>query len=250
MCAHKFSFRHMLSSTINCASAHLQAAVWPIRCKHQQQVTVHAQAHSDSVPIVQSHAMSTPSYTTHTWHGQLANDGHPVIMQISFSGIVLPSLHMWRSYNLLTPMYEVTCMHSTLQMCEVLLLLYYMQTATQIPCRASWQHVAELKVACCPTLVYITECIYCIKRMQITLSFMDSLCILKYTRTLLKSINSTCQLTSATLQAIKYQLCFTKHITILNCLGLHHSLTNSRSVLSYVPKVTSMPPPLREHMQL
>ena len=115
------------------------------------------------VPIVQSHAMSTASYTIDTWQCKLANDAHRVMKHISFRGTVLPGLHMWRLYNLLTPMYEVTCMHSTLQMCEVLLLLCYMQTTTQIP----WQYVAELKVACCPMLVYITGCIYCIKRMQI-----------------------------------------------------------------------------------
>jgi len=34
-----------------------------------------------------------------------------------------------------------------------------------------WQHIAELKAVCCPTLLYITKYVYCIKGMHIKHSF-------------------------------------------------------------------------------
>ena len=71
--------------------------------------------------------MSTPSRTIDTWHCQRANDAHQVIMQIWFISILL-SLHTRRLCNLLTLMYGIARMHSTLQMSEVLLLLCNMQT--------------------------------------------------------------------------------------------------------------------------
>ncbi len=203
MYAHKSGFGHMLSSTSSSGAhwVHIPATR-DSSCTDPKCHTAHGLA---------SHMSCQYSHTRSTWHCQFANDAHQVGMQISFMGICSAKSPHVEVVQPPDPN-EVTCMQSTLQMCEILPLLWYMQNDVDSD---TLQHIAELTIACCPTLND-----YCTSPSAFTasktcrsdtISFNSPLCTLHYTQTLLSSFNSTCRLTSTILQATKYQLCSKTH---------------------------------------